>query len=63
MNVWHPEWRPPDVVGAAEAAQLLGVSRQRFSELSKRYGFPPHTLLKCGPVWWPEQIKEWGANR
>ena len=41
------------LVGVAELAQRLGVSRQRASELAKRHpGFPrPEAELASGPVW------------
>lgn len=42
----------PELVGVTELAQLLGVSRQRASELQKRPGFPaPVQILAAGPVW------------
>jgi len=42
----------PDLVGVSEVAELLGVSRQRVSELAKVDYFPkPLAHLKSGPVW------------
>jgi hypothetical protein len=42
----------PKLVGIAEIAELLGVSRQRASELQTRPGFPAAVAkLKSGPVW------------
>lgn len=42
----------PDLVGVAEIAQILKVSRQRASELAKSAGFPhPVATLAAGPVW------------
>jgi hypothetical protein len=39
-------------VGTSEVAALLGVSRQRVSELSRAAHFPqPVTSLASGPVW------------
>lgn len=45
--------RPPErYVGVTEVAELLGVSRQRASELRTRRGFPaPIAELASGPVW------------
>ena len=42
----------PELVGIAEAAEYLGVSRQRASQLQTRQGFPaPVASLRSGPVW------------
>ena len=42
----------PELVGVAEIADILGVSRQRASELQTRAGFPaPIAVLRSGPVW------------
>ena len=42
----------PQLVGTAEVAGLLGVTKQRVSELSRSAHFPPPvTTLASGPVW------------
>lgn len=42
----------PELVGVAEVAQILKVSKQRASELARSPGFPkPFALLASGPVW------------
>ncbi len=42
----------PELVGVAELAQILNVSKQRASELARSPGFPkPFALLASGPVW------------
>ncbi|HKA49116.1 MAG TPA: hypothetical protein VKK19_05940 [Candidatus Dormibacteraeota bacterium] len=42
----------PELLGVAELAQALGVSRQRVSELTGTDGFPaPLVRLRSGPVW------------
>jgi len=42
----------PELVGVGEIAELLGVTRQRASEVQTREGFPaPVARLKSGPVW------------
>ena len=42
----------PDLIGVAELAGLLGVSKQRASELAHGAGFPaPLAVLAAGPVW------------
>jgi hypothetical protein len=42
----------PEVVGVAEVASMLGVSKQRVSELARSRTFPPPLYeLAAGPVW------------
>lgn len=42
----------PELVGVSEVASLLGVSKQRLSELRTRADFPqPIVMLAAGPVW------------
>jgi transcriptional regulator of acetoin/glycerol metabolism len=47
----------PDVVGPAEARQILGprkpggISRQRLHQLIQDPAFPPYTELEIGRVW------------
>jgi hypothetical protein len=42
----------PDLVGIAELAELVGVTRQRASALARHPGFPqPLAELAAGPVW------------
>ena len=48
----------PEVVGATEAARMLGVSRQRLYQLAKRDDFPPPMVqLAAGPVWLTNSIR------
>jgi hypothetical protein len=56
--------RIPQLVGLAELAKLLGVSKQRVSELRARDDFPkPIADLAAGPVWalpmLQRFLKEW----
>jgi len=47
----------PEVVGATEAARMLGVSRQRLYQLAERDDFPPPMVqLAAGPVWLANSI-------
>jgi predicted DNA-binding transcriptional regulator AlpA len=40
------------LAGVSEVAEMLGVSKQRVSELAKTRGFPkPLVTLASGPVW------------
>ncbi len=42
----------PELVGVAEVAELLKVSRQRASALARSESFPsPVVALRSGPVW------------
>jgi hypothetical protein len=48
----------PDVVGVAEAAKMLGVSKQRLIQLTDRPDFPtPMVRLAAGPVWLRSSIR------
>lgn len=49
----------PDLIGAAEAAQLLGVSRQRIHDMRKTTpGFPhPAVEVAMGPLWTVHSIE------
>jgi hypothetical protein len=48
----------PEVVGVAEAAKLLGVSKQRVLQLTERDDFPaPMVRLAAGPVWLAASIR------
>jgi predicted DNA-binding transcriptional regulator AlpA len=57
--------RPPlRIMGAAEIAEYLGVSRQWVEVLSKRRDFPPPAVvLKAGRIWRTEDIEAWEAAR
>ena len=42
----------PELLGAAEVAELVGISKQRLAELRESARFPaPIAELHCGPVW------------
>ena len=52
------------LVGAHEIAQMLGVSRQRVTQLSQRDDFPkPTVVLARGQVWHTEEIEAWMKAR
>jgi hypothetical protein len=54
----------PHLVGTAEVAELLGVSRQRIHELRKADRFPePMIELAAGPIWLRPAIEKWDAER
>lgn len=55
--------RPYDLVGAAEVAELLGVQRQRVTQLQTRAGFPaPVAVLRAGPVWTRASLNRFAAQ-
>lgn len=61
LDDWVSEQKSPqprDLVGAAEAAVLLRVSRQRVGQLAERPDFPaPIARLSAGPVWTRSSIE------
>jgi hypothetical protein len=58
----------PDIVGAAEAAEILGIGNTNFSHLRKhREGtddaFPdPLVTLKCGPIWLRKDVEKYAKT-
>lgn len=60
--------KPLDIVGTAEAAELLGVERPRIGRWIKRGVMPPMAaVLQATPVWYRADIlrmQDWvEANR
>ena len=55
--------KPPPVLAAAEIAQLLGLSRQRVTQLSAKPDFPaPIAILSVGKIWAYDDIKDWAER-
>jgi len=55
---------PPETVGAAEIARMLGVSRQRVSQLTGQAGFPePWLRLRMGKVWLAQDVCDWAEQQ
>lgn len=53
-----------DLMGTAEVAALLRLSRQRVLKLAQGPGFPrPLAVLTMGKVWRGEDIRRWAADR
>jgi predicted DNA-binding transcriptional regulator AlpA len=50
-----------ELMGAAEVATFLGVSRQRVHQLRETYrDFPePLSVLATGPVWDGRRVRAW----
>jgi predicted DNA-binding transcriptional regulator AlpA len=52
-----------NLVGVAEIADLLGVSRQRVDQLAERDDFPnPAAVLAAGRIWKRADIEAWGRK-
>lgn len=50
------------LVGISEAAEILGVSKQRVSQLADLPSFPrPLARLRCGPVWGDAAVRSFAA--
>jgi prophage regulatory protein len=49
----------PDVMGLAEIAQRLGISKRYARELAGRRGFPEPTRLTMGQVWSAADVEAW----
>lgn len=53
-----------DLVGIAEIAELMGVTRQYVWQLSKRKDFPePAYVLTAGHFWWLDDIQAWADRK
>lgn len=58
----------PEIVGAAEAADILGIGNTNFSHLRKQRAgtdnaFPePATQLKCGPIWLKRDVDKYAKT-
>ena len=54
---------PEHLMGVAEIAELLDVSRQRVTQLAKSAAFPaPYDVLAMGPVWLKTDIERWARE-
>lgn len=48
------------LVGVAEIAEMLGVTRQRVHQLTKLDDFPaPEAVLSAGTIWKRTAIEKW----
>lgn len=58
-----PSRDPLDLLGAAEIAALLRVSRQRVTQLTHTDGFPDPVLrLRMGALWHAQDVRDWAAR-
>lgn len=54
---------PEHLVGIAEIADLLGVSRTRVHQLRSEGAIPePYDILAMGPVWLRVDIERWARE-
>lgn len=54
----------PSCVGVGEAADILGVSKQRVTQLAQRTDFPaPLLRLRATPVWRQSDIQRFASTR
>lgn len=52
-----------ELVGAAEAAEILGVTTMQVHRLSKRDDFPkPVARLKAGVIWRRVDVERWATE-
>lgn len=52
--------KPGSLLGLAEIAEQLGISKQRANQLVRRVGFPaPDDVLRMGVVWRAEPVEKW----
>lgn len=49
----------PKVMGIAEIAQRLGISKTYARELALSRSFPEHTRLAMGLVWSTADVERW----
>jgi hypothetical protein len=53
-----------DLVGVAEIAAMLGITRTRVTQLSKANAFPdPVARLAAGPVWRLDDVQHWAREK
>lgn len=53
----------PPLVAANEIGDMLGVSRQRVTQLAAAEAFPaPVAVLSVGRIWLREDIVEWAER-
>ncbi len=51
------------LVGLAEIAAMLGVSRGRADQLVRQAGFPaPDAVLTAGRIWKREDVEAWARE-
>lgn len=51
------------LMGVAEIAELLGLTRQRVHQLRQIEGFPePTSVLAIGPVWESADVERWARE-
>jgi predicted DNA-binding transcriptional regulator AlpA len=59
----HTENLSAELIGPAETAKLLGVSRTAFHGLRATERFAPATIDLCGPKWRRREVLDWIAAK
>jgi predicted DNA-binding transcriptional regulator AlpA len=50
------------LVGLAEVAELVGISKRTASRYALRSDFPPPVArLRAGPIWLEDDVRTWAA--
>lgn len=61
--VKYPFSMPEHLMGIAEIAELLGVSRTRIHQIRGEGDLPqPYDTLAMGPVWLRQDIEAWAKE-
>ena len=56
--------RARDLIGLAEVAEIIGVSRSTARVHRVNGSLPPtFTELACGPIWVRQDVEKWQAER
>jgi predicted DNA-binding transcriptional regulator AlpA len=51
------------LMGTAEIAELLGVTRTRVDQLARQKGFPdPVAVLQAGRIWDRKDVERWARQ-
>jgi len=60
----EPDVHTGPLAAAKEAAQILGVSRQRLTQLTAQPEFPaPYDRLSVGAIWLADDLRVYAATR
>ncbi len=64
IGVMTREPAAPEVVGAGELVEMLGVGRARMYQITTHKDFPaPLYELRMGKIWRLSDVEQWAAAR